>query len=448
MTTPAACFRCDWQGQTTSAVCPRCGTTLYRVPTRARGRPGPSGSPGRGPSPPESRPPSGSRPPPSEAPPARSVSAPGRSLAAMSAVALVLVLVWARIPRSVAPAGQRTPPGGPRDLGALVYAAEELGRPGHQVLWTLDLATGAAAPGPEVPSASRLVDASLAGPGWVGLTVSTRGRERAFVLRGLTPADRPIPVAVGDLVAWGPQGAEVAVARSGPRRDGCRRPAEIDLVSVRTLERQRVFEQSRPCGRLLSLGLDGQLTYFTRASHGHVGIYYVGVDAAHRVLFGYGMLDVSPASDFLVTPVETGDPRALALASRRTVLYWRGDGGPVPLGTGRRGLHVERTLAWSPDASEAIVAGRLGGSRGVYVVDAGPGLTERSPRLVVAAGKRVGATFAPDGTAYLAIGGGLFASSGPELASAAGSSSTGTALVSIRLPDGAPRPSGPIAWIP
>ncbi len=84
----------------------------------------------------------------------------------------------------------------------------------------------------------------------------------------------------------------------------------------------------------------------------------------------------------------------------------------------------------------------------MYVVDAGPGLTERSPRLVVAAGKRVGATFAPDGTAYLAIGGGLFASSGPELASAAGSSSTGTALVSIRLPDGAPRPSGPIAWIP
>src|SRR5581483_2021896 len=78
--------------------------------------------------------------------------------------------------------------------------------------------------------------------------------------------------------------------------------------------------------------------------------------AAHRVLFGYGMLDVSPASDFLVTPVETGDPRALALASRRTVLYWRGDGGPVPLGTGRRGLHVERTLAWSPDASEGAGA--------------------------------------------------------------------------------------------
>src|SRR5581483_9337039 len=243
-------------------------------------------------------------------------------------------------------------------------------------------------------------------------------------------------------------------ARRSPDPRGGRRPRRVGAPRRGGRGRavgpppRRVSEQSRPCGRLLSLGLDGQLTYFTRASHGHVGIYYVGVDAAHRALFGYGMLDVSPASDFLVTPVETGDPRALALASRRTVLYWRGDGGPVPLGTGRRGLHVERTLAWSPDASEAIVAGRLGGSRGVYVVDAGPGLTERSPRLVVAAGKRVGATFAPDGTAYLAIGGGLFASSGPELASAAGSSSTGTALVSIRLPDGAPRPSGPIAWIP
>ncbi|HZP89507.1 MAG TPA: hypothetical protein VFC04_00745 [Actinomycetota bacterium] len=368
----------------------------------------------------------------------------------MSAVALVLVLVWARIPKeSVGPAGEGRPPERLVDPGRLVYAAEELGRPGHEVLWTLDLATGEASPGPEVPTVSRIVDATAAGPGWVGLTVSTRHGERAYVLRGLTAADRPTPIATGDLVAWDPQGAEVAVAHSGTRRRGCRRPAEIDLVSVRTSRQERVFEQSHPCGRLLSIGLDGQLTYFTSASHGRVGIYYVGVDVAHRVLFGYGMLAVSPASDFLVTPLGTGDPRALALASRRAVLYWRGDGGPVPLGTGRRDLHIDRTLAWSPDASEAIVAGRLGGSRGVYVVDVGPGLTERSPRLIVAAGKRAGAAFAPDGTAYLAIGGGLFASSGPGLASATGSGVPGaTGLVSVRLPDGAPRPAGPIAWIP
>ncbi len=411
--TQATCLRCDWQGATDDAACPRCGEPLYRPGLLPRVRAAAPPPAAIDPVEPEAEPePEGPNP---------RRSSPWTILAAMAAVAAVLALLLNGVP-------ERRPAGSQVLRGTLVYVGDAGGAPADRRLWKLDLATGGVARGPRVPEVEELRSAPGAGPGWMVFTARLPdGRGRAYVLHGTAPTDLPVALSSGDLVSWGPYGLNVVVARRGPLRTGCRRDVAVGLISVESGSREPAFRQRDLCGDILSIGRDGATTYFTRLRNGRIGIFFTGYKVAHPVLRDYALVSVSPASDMFVTPTE---------GMAGTVLYWRGRGGPVPLSDGKQDLFVLRVLAWSPDATLAVVAGELGGGgSGIFVVRAGPGDERRVPTRIAPIGGPTGAAFSDDGVAYLALDGRLYAYLGGRLSP-------------IPLPAGAPRPAGPIAWMP
>jgi hypothetical protein len=325
--------------------------------------------------------------------------------------------------------------------GSIVYTTKiEPGRAPHE-LWRLDLASDRSSQGPQIAPALDLVDATGVGQGWLGLTASVHGRQAAFLLHGTSPFIDPTLIDTGDLVAWGPGGSSVAVSSHRRTRPGGCRSVSIDVTDVNTGITQNVLEQPRGCGHLVSLGRSEATTYYTRSTPGDVGIFFTSVvGVPHLVLDGYGMLSVSPASDFLVVPADantTGGPPfgSPGGSPGGAVLFWRGHGGPVRLGDAKDDLIVERVLAWSPDGARAAVLGSLGSRRGVFVLDAGPGVERRAPTFVVSGGHDLGATFDDEGVLYLVIGGHMF-------------SYLDGVLSDVLLPGEAPAPSGPIVWLP
>ena len=242
-------------------------------------------------------------------------------------------------------------------------------------------------------------------------------------------------------MAWGPGGSSIAVSsHRRPRANGCR-SERIDVTDVNTGVTQNVLDEPNGCGHLVSLGRSGASTYYTRSETGDVAIYFTGVvGVPHLVLDAYGMLSVSPASDFLVVPAggtSTGGPPFGSPDGTPSgaVLFWRGHGGPVQLGDAKDDLIVERVLAWSPDGAQAAVLGSLGRREGVFVLDAGPGGERRAPTFVVTGGPDLGATFDDEGELYLVIGGHLL-------------SYLDGVLSDVLLPEGSPAPSGLIVWMP
>jgi len=326
--------------------------------------------------------------------------------------------------------------------GSLVYTTKiGSGRSPH-VLWRLDLATDRRYLGPQIAPALALIDATGVGQGWLGLTASIHGRQAAFLLHGTSPFIEPTLIDTGDLVAWGPGGSSVAVSSHRRTRPGGCRYERIDVTDVNTGIVENVLEQRKGCGHLVSLGRSEAATYYTRSTPSDVGIFFTGVvGVPHLVLDGYGMLSVSPASDFLVVPAggsTTGGPPFGSSDGTPSgaVLFWQGHGGPVRLGDARKDLIVERVLAWSPDGAQAAMLGSLGSRHGVFVLDAGPGVERRAPTFVVPGGHDLGATFDDQGMLYLVIGGHVF-------------SYLDGVLSDVLLPgEDAPPPSGPIVWMP
>ncbi len=372
----------------------------------------------------------------------------------MAAAAVVLGVLWTRLPRPAAsgPLAGPSATGAPASPGILVYAARALGSPGQSVLWYLDLSTGRALPGPTVGAPIELVDASLAGPGWVGITtVGPRGNLVASIVKGALLSDLPIRLGSGDLVAWGPQGKDVAIARQGPMRHGCHR-ASIQVIGLDGPD-TRVLDERHLCGDLLSLGRDGAFTYFTRVADGRTVISSFGLGLTRTVLPGRELLSVSPASDFLMVapppiqmvapppihpvPGRPAEGRApdIVPGPSRAVSYRRatGAGQPADYRSGRRALEGDRVLAWSPDSSRAAVVGRLGADHGIFLVNTGAGDVRRVPVLMVRGRDRLGAAFTPTGAVYLASGGHLYRYT--------------EWLSSVVLPTGGP-PTGPMAWLP
>jgi hypothetical protein len=114
-------------------------------------------------------------------------------------------------------------------------------------------------------------------------------------------------------------------------------------------------------------------------------------------------------------------------------VYWRGRGGPAPVGSG--GFVADRVLAWSGDGSRALVVGDLASAPGVYLTDAVPGGEERLDLVSPMTGAVTGGTFAADGTAYFVMNGRVLTTRG------------GTAAP-LEMPGDAPAPAGPIVWMP
>lgn len=385
----AYCFRCDWQGPARGASCPRCGAELYRPPG-----PPPTRSPEEAP------PPGADGEEVDRGPPVRRPG-PGAVLAAVAVVVLVVALVLA--PGS-GPAPSRS---GPRLEGTLVYVSEGSGKAGDQ-LWRVDLARGCLAPGPIVPEVSDLV--ALGRTGWLGLTtLAADGRWEAYLLRSVHPSAEPVLVARGDRFAWTAEGARLVVARSAvrPGSPGCSVRFTLRAVDLRTLVETALV---RHCGTLVGLWADGRSVSYLRR---HLGLQ------ALRLSHGGG--GPVPHGQALFTILSSGFRPVGAGAGR--------GGGPGIWPAGSEGwmlLRVDGDRAWA----------LLGEAEGVWVLRAWA-----TPELgleregIAPLGEPAGAAATPGGTAYLSEEGGLYALAGGQ-------------RTSIPLPRGAPRPVGPVAWVP
>ncbi len=419
----AVCLRCDWHGEIGAPTCPDCGAPLYRSPTREtdRASSGPSPVPER----------------------FRTATPRPRQRGFLAAAGITVAIatvafLWVRA---------NTPQAKVTDglSGTIVYA-EDLGD-GTSRLWRWDLVAGTADPGPRVQDPVELVDASGADQGWVGVT-SRRSRTelQASVLRFLDPSEQPEPVARGDLIAWGPGGAGVAVAERGPVRGACRRHLAVAYVRLVPRARERQFTDDL-CGDVLSVGRGGVVTYFTLQRGKAVRIVYVSVGLVRTAVRDFAMIGASPVGDLLVVPASALPQEQLAPFGTRidrdppptgvfgTALFFRGlETTPIPYGRGSDRFEIDRIMAWTPDGLTALVAGTLGERSGLFEVDGGPGGGLRAPRFVGAVEGLTWATYADDGTAFVSSDAGISV----ELAGV---------LVPLDVPEGAAEPSGPIAWI-
>ncbi len=456
--TNKVCLRCDWQGSTNEKMCPNCAEPLYEP-----GRPPSEGAGAEVRGHPEER----SREAastaivaPSAAPPRRSALLPGpapgpeaaeptttrsRSLVAFVLTALVLVFAlgsWLKAHTPPEKQGASTAASATHLTGTLIYAVPD--GPYNSRLWRWDLATGNAVRGPRVPRAIELVDARGANFGWVGVTSQLAdGRLQASVLLFLGPDDRSTPILTGDMVSWGPGGATVIAGRRGPLRAGCHRQISIVWAKVVPALRERKYAAQAVCGDLLSIGQESTATLFTLERHGRVGIFFAGIGRIHSVLQGYALVGVSGLSDMIVVPSE-GLPAVGPLPIRPgqeygdlqgAGLYFRGLGEPrpIPYMSGSATFGIDRLLAWSPDASVALVEGRLGDQHGLYELDSSPG-DLGAPLFVGLAQGVPYATFTHDGVAIVETLAGLF-------------TVVEDRLVPLVPPSGAPAPAGPIVWI-
>jgi hypothetical protein len=418
--TEVVCLRCDWKGASGKS-CPRCGAPLYRVvaPPPPRTPRTPTAGPGAidedgssvSPESPERVPRT----------PHGVPSSPWGALSGLAAIVVVIALVWARIPHGEGPGptadfGRRPFVSAGQGRGFLVYVATEGPGHGRDVIWKLDLARGIATEGPEIPRAIELVDARAAGAGWAGLTAVRGSGEQAFLLHGTSPSVGPVALARGARIAWGPGGASLASVSAGTDRHGC---VGVRVLNVLTGIGDHLLDV---CSPVEGLGRSSTATYFSTELG---NVYFTGVvGVEHRIATGFRILSVSPASDFLLTSTRTG-----------AASYWQGSGEPIPLGTRDADLRIDRVLTWSSDGSRAAVEGRLGGRKGVWLIDAGPGPGPREPTFVVPGGSEVAATFSDPGALFVAIDGHAMVL-------------TDRGLADVLLPSNAPPPSGPIVWIP
>jgi hypothetical protein len=223
----------------------------------------------------------------------------------------------------------------------------------------------------------------------------------------------------------------------------------VVFLTVEPGSRTVVYRRPALCGDVVSVGRDQASTYFTLTTRAGGGIFIPGYQRrAHLVLPGHAVLSVAPTGRMLVAPLDR-DPEEVRIGPWRArterdppprpaagpAAVWSGVGRPAPLALGRDQLVVGRVLAWSPSAARALVVGVLRDVLGVFAIDTSADAADRTPRLVTELRGAVGATFARDGTALLAMGGRLYA------VRAGG-------LRDVPLPEGAPAPSGPVVWLP
>ncbi len=455
----ATCLRCDWEGETGAATCPRCGAPLYRpaapgTERRAASRPSAPAGPPTGAVPatpvparhgPERGPASEDRPPSEGRPPSTSV----RSVfLVVGAVFSLIVFLLARGGSELGPRRVSPSPPGPRPTGGLLVYAVPDGK-GAARLWRWDLSTDEVARGPLIGEPLELVNVRSAGYGWIGLTSNLgNGVEEASTLDSLDPGAQPEPLGRADIVTWAQQGSTVVFVDRGPLLDGCRREVSVTARSVGVEGREAVLRDTI-CGDILSAGRTSLGYFLSRQGLGGVDVVGAGYPDAGVLLHDRGVIGISPGGDMLVTrsaefapavvptrpAVGDYDPPPLRIAGAAS-LYRQFGGRPVPFLVRGVPLRVDRILAYAPGATTALVTGRLGGERlGLWQLPlrmVGPG--PEIPRYVNAVEGPVAAAYANDGTAFVVSGGRLWRLRNHRLRP-------------IDVPAGAPAPAGPIVWI-
>ena len=415
------CFRCDWSGDTRTDACPSCGARFYVAPP-------PPALPKR-----ERR----SQPAPPEVVAGQAVEpevgrARGRPVVALVLAASLAMgaVLWffGEFTRTITPASAPL-------RGSLLYAV--VGEDGNARLYRWDLESGKVIPGPRVIRPLELVQSTAVYPGWVGVTERLPdGRVRASILRYLEADEHPEWIITGDELSWGPLAHSVVTLNRGPLEAGCR-DVSIVLVDLFLRRHERQYQEAHLCGDIASLGRDSTTTYFTRVEGTSVEIDFVGYRIRHLVLPNHALIAVSPASDLLVT----GSLAALYTditggEVRGTALFWRGNQRvpPISYGTAAGPLVVSAVLGWSPDNDQAAVQGSVGAVSGLFTIKAGPGEGERAPRLLLETIGPAWASYADDGSIYVETGGSFVAFVDGR-------------AVELQLPEDAPVPNGPVAWL-
>jgi hypothetical protein len=459
MSAPRLCLRCDWEGEIDAMRCPVCGAPLFRPAASAsRDRRGaahlPTGAP--------AGPATGDLSPrradayrtPAEEPHVAVTPRPTtRARATALAVAAALVMTGSAFAWIQA---HTPPPAAPATglKGTLVYAVpvgDDWAR-----LWRWDLGSDTVAAGPKVRDPVELVNAYGPGNDWVGITSRlSDGRFSAGILPYQSPNDDVTPLLSADMVAWGARGEGVAGVSSG-RAAGCHRRVQVRYAAL--VPRRTDVQVDRPiCGMPLSIGRDDARTYLTLRRAHEARVVFAGLDRFHFVLAHHVLASVSPAADLLVVPgaavpsslalPETSAPANLPTSDPRnahdplgavtgTAMYFRGlsGGRPIPYGVGTHPFTLDRALAWSPDAGDVLVVGRVDRQWGLYQLGAGPSPGRRAPKYLGAVQGQIFATYADDGTGYVLNGTDV-------------STLVGGQLAPLALPPGAPAPNGPIVWI-
>jgi len=467
--TRLVCLRCDWSGAADGPRCPRCGVAVFRADPP---RPGPRRPVARVPASRPANPEASSRrsldariPIPTDVPvdddrpddvgdPRRRTRRP--RVVAAAAVLVALALGGALWGGPGGDAERPSPPIGrarqvaPPLTGTLVYARG--GDSDGVQLWTWDLAAGVVTGGPLAPRPLDLVGLAGVDRGVVGITWrAPNGGMRAGVLPTLDRDARIRRIMAADLVSWGARGGAVSAVTT-TERGGCGRVV-VDGFRLQTELREPALT-AQLCGRVLSIGRAGAVTYLSVLRGDDVSVVYPGIGSFREVLPDHGLASVSWASDMIVLPfprpaarVPLGRDVDLALAETAAgqapavvpaAYFSQGfdrASPPVRYGTDDEPFLLERVLAWSPDSFEALALGTLGARRGVYRLDTLPGDGVDVPGLVIEGSGDAWATYTRAGSAVVTIGYRVYVV---------------TDGLTRELPGepGVPLPDGPMTWIP
>jgi hypothetical protein len=310
-----------------------------------------------------------------------------RSIAALAVLALVATAVVA-VQRQTPGSGTGSSSG--TGLAGVIVYASSVDRSRSRI-WVWNLVDGSVEKGPLVRHPLELVDASLAHPGWIGVTSALpREREEASVLLFQQPLVRAAPVRRGRLVAWSQGGQTVTVADQGAGVD-CKQ------LSVWTHEFTLGTSDTRyrgpACGELFSLASSPSSAYVTLVRYGGATVSFVGLGTLHPVLEDHVLLSVSVADDLVVVPTSAVGPTPASTDAPKPGLrlFYRSPlhDPPIVVGVGDENFYPEKVLAWSGDGSHVYVLGTVGGhDRGIYAIEVGPGNDpherKRQPTLIAA----------------------------------------------------------------
>jgi hypothetical protein len=291
---------------------------------------------------------------------------------------------------------------------------------GRQRLAVLDLTTGELRDGARVPSVSRVL---AAGPNrsWLLLLGRDGPDAVAYLLRDLASRSRPVEVARGDVLTLSPNGTTLLVAEADAEpAEGCRAASyTLRRLDLATGRQSPGFVGPLPCGALgtATVSEDGTPLVTVSDPQGLPRTYALR-DAGAEPMFGGSRLGASGALLF-------------ALDEDRVV--W--PGGTLELTLPESRL-IGTVVGWSADGRHLAVDGRVGSDLGLWLVD----VAARRAHAVLRDGYPIAAGLADAavddaGTLFAAGPSGIFAV-------------TASALFPLRLPEAAPAPVRPIAWLP
>jgi hypothetical protein len=346
-------------------------------------------------------------------------------------------------PRVVSP----SPPAREQSGGLLVYAAPD--GQGATRLWRWNFLAGTVAKGPLIREPIEMVNVGSPEDGWLGLTSDLgHGVYEAVVLDSLDPGAEVATLGRADIVTWVLQGTSAVLVDRGPLLDGCRREISVSVEQV-GIEGRHVVMHDTICGDVLTAGRTSIGYFLTEQGPGRVDVVGAGYPDAGVLLEDYGVIAISPGGDMLVTPgaeflpaivparpaTDEYAPPPFWVAGQASA-YRQFSGPPVPYVVQGIALRVDEVLGFAPGETMALVIGRLGGDRpGLWELPLGVARVESTTaRYLAEVGGFTAAAYANDGTAFVVTEGRLWRLRNHR-------------LIPLEVPEGAPVPNGPLAWI-